>query len=354
MDRRRFLIPALAGLLLSGCAAFRGETTPVVGLVDHAMPAPAAAIATVPLSDPVVSVSEIPETTPVVEARPAAIGDDAARPYLSVAADRGSEDRTSRRPDQTGRRAIAAANRAAAAPSHRDRFEGGIQVFAWEAGRVFEVWTAPLRVTTLTLGEGETVIAKAAGDTVRWQIGEAASGEGPARRTHVMLKPLERGLETNLVLTTNRRVYLIDLKSGPPDGFNAAVAWTPTPTREAVPATTALEAPVDLRVADPVVMPEGPLDARYRLEPQGRRPRWTPSAVFNDGRRTFIAFDADLQVDEAPALFVIAANGEAQLANYRQAGGLFIVDRVFDRAELRLGDRRPQVVRIRRLQGDRS
>ena len=31
--------------------------------------------------------------------------------------------------------------------------------------------------------------------------------------------------------------------------------------------------------------------------------------------------------------------------------GLFIVDRVFDRAELRLGDRRPQVVRIRRLQG---
>ena len=64
-----------------------------------------------------------------------------------------------------------------------------------------------------------------------------------------------------------------------------------------------------------------------------------------------VAFDPDLQIDEAPALFVIAADGETQMVNYRQAGGLFIVDRVFDRAELRLGDRRPQIVRIRRLEG---
>ena len=101
-------------------------------------------------------------------------------------------------------------------------------------------------------------------------------------------------------------------------------------------------------------MPQGELDARYRIEPRGRRPRWTPTSVFNDGRRTFITFDADLQVDEAPVLFVIAPDGEAQMVNYRQVGGLYVVDRVFDRAELRLGDRRPQVVRIRRLAGARS
>ena len=220
-----------------------------------------------------------------------------------------------------------------------------MQVFAWSPGRVFEVWTAPLRVTTLTLAEGETLVAKAAGDTVRWQIGEASSGEGPSRRTHVLLKPLERGLETNLVLTTNRRVYLIDLRSGSPAEFNAAVAWDAIgiDSQTERPESTPVER--EVRVPDPVVMPEGPLDARYRLEYRGRAPRWTPSAVFNDGRRTFIAFHPDLQVDEAPVLFIIASDGEAQLTNYRQAGGLFIVDRVFDRAELRLGDRRPQVVR---------
>lgn len=243
----------------------------------------------------------------------------------------------------TGRAAIARANQAARAPSRADGFVGGVQVFAWSPGRVFEIWTAPLRVTTLTLGEGETLVSKAAGNTVRWQIGEVASGTGAARRTHVLLKPLERGLETNLVLTTDRRVYLLDLKSGAADAFNAAVAWD-----DAGQAGKVAEPETPARV-DPVATPQGPLDARYRIEPLGRRARWTPTSVFNDGRRTFIAFSTDLQVDEAPVLFVVAPDGEAQMVNYRQQGGLFVVDRLFDRAELRLGDRRPQVVRIRRL-----
>jgi type IV secretion system protein VirB9 len=245
----------------------------------------------------------------------------------------------------SGRAAIAVANQAARSPSRADGFVGGVQVFAWSPGRVFEVWTAPLRVTTLTLGEDEALVSKAAGDTIRWQIGEVTSGTGAARRSHVLLKPLERGLETNLVLTTNRRVYLLDLKSGAADAFNAAIAWDE-------PETSAPGANVEEpKGADPLVTPQGPLDARYRIEPRGRRARWTPLSVFNDGMRTFIAFDAYLQVDEAPVLFVLTPGGEAQMVNYRQQGGLFVVDRLFDRAELRLGDRRPQVVRIHRLAG---
>ena len=56
-------------------------------------------------------------------------------------------------------------------------------MFAYQPGEVYEVWTALLRVTTLTLSAGEMVISKAAGDTVRWQIGETESGEGAGRST---------------------------------------------------------------------------------------------------------------------------------------------------------------------------
>jgi P-type conjugative transfer protein TrbG len=344
MDPRRFLILAAAGLLLSGCAVLRGETAPPIILAgpvptDEAQVAPATE-----LPDEVQAAESPTETAEVSSP-------DGARPYWEIASPEGAAVPG---PVSEGRAAIVSANAAASAPSRSDAFVGGMQVFAWSPGRVFEVWAAPLRVTTLTLGVGETLVTKAAGDTVRWQIGEASSGDGRERRTHVLLKPLERGLETNLVLTTNRRVYLIDLKSGTPEGFNAAVSWDPPAGPDADEPAASVEAARDERVADPVVMPQGPLDARYRLVPEGRRPRWIPTTVFNDGRRTFIAFDPDLQVDEAPALFVIGPDGEAQLVNYRQAGGLFIVDRVFDRAELRLGDRRPQVVRIHRLEGGRS
>jgi len=337
MDTRRFLILAASGLLVSGCALFRPETGPPLVLAGASPPTHTTVATALEEVEPTLTppLMDAPSTTE----RPYA---EALRASVSAAS----------QPMVLGRTAIVAANSRASAPSRSDAFVGGVQVFAWSPGRVFEVWTAPLRVTTLTLGDGETLITKAAGDTIRWQIGEAISGEGAGRRTHVLLKPLERGLETNLVLTTNKRVYLIDLKSGAADGFNAAVAWdsgAPDLGSAGLPAVESLR---DMRVPDPVVTPEGPLDARYRIQPQGRQPRWTPSAVFNDGRRTFIAFDPDIQVDEAPALFVVAPGGETQLVNYRQAGGLLIVDRVFDQAELRLGDRRPQVVRILRIAGD--
>lgn len=232
-----------------------------------------------------------------------------------------------------------------------DRVEGGVQVFDWSPGRVYAVRTAPLRVTTLTLAPGETLMTRAAGDTVRWRLGEARSGAGTAARTHVLVKPLERGLQTNLVLTTDQRVYLVALSSGRVERFNPAVRWeipAPLTTPETIePVVTATPA-----ASASAAEAEGPLDARYRIDVRGRRPAWTPSAVFDDGRRTFIAFPAGVSATDAPALFAIGPDGEAQFVNYRQINGLYVADRLFERAELRLGDRRRQVVRIRRLAGD--
>ena len=337
MDPRRFLILAAASLLLSGCAVFRPPAP------ERVAAEPAVVVVEPTAPDMVVAEAAEPPAPTEIAVAPAV-----GQPYLAAP---DTEPEPAKASGLSGRSAIAAANTAARASSREDGFVGGVQMFDWSPGRVYEVWTAPLRVTTLSLAPGETLVAKAAGDTVRWQIGEAISGVGAAQVTHVLLKPLERGLETNLVLTTNRRVYLINLRSGGAEAFNAAIAWD---FASLIAEPSAERAAPAVPVSDPVVMPEGEPDGRYRIEPHGRRPRWTPTSVFNDGRRTFITFDADLQVDEAPVLFVIAPDGESQMVNYRQVGGLFVVDRIFERAELRLGDRRPQIVRIRRVIGARS
>ena len=329
MDTRRILILA-ASATLAACSTIQGEIAPP-------LVAEATGEVVVEIAEPV-RVEPSPTEVPYLPIE-AAVEPPAAAVQLPVARPASSA--------LSGRRAIAAANAAARASSREDGFVGGVQMFAWSPGRVFEVWAAPLRVTTLSLGAGEVLVAKAAGDTVRWQIGEAVSGEGASLRTHVLLKPLERGLETNLVLTTNRRVYLIDLRSGAADAYNAAVAWD----EEVLPSVEVAGAPSESVISSVVVLPEGELDARYRIEAGRRRPRWTPTSVFNDGLRTFMTFPPELQTDEAPVLFVIAPDGQAQMVNYRQAGGLFVIDRIFDRAELRLGDRRPQIVRIVRQGG---
>jgi type IV secretion system protein VirB9 len=251
-------------------------------------------------------------------------------------------------PATSGPAAIAAANELAREPSQAGGFLGGVQVFDYAPGRVYEVWTAPLRVTTLTLSPGERVVSKAAGDTVRWQIGETESGEGASRRPHIMVKPLERGLETNLVLATNRRVYLVQLRSGPPEAFNAAVTWdlngllgVPPPLEQKTEAAP--------KPGPALVAPQGPLDAGFRIKARGRRPAWTPSAVMTDRVRTFLIFPASVTTAETPALFALSPSGEAQMVNYRQQGGLWIVDRVLDAAELRIGGRRSAVVHTERV-----
>lgn len=329
MDTRRFLMIFAAAGLASGCASLKADED--LSALSALEPAPVS-----PVVASILVETEEPSSTMRPYLEPEAPRDVAATEAVAV-------PETAR----TGRDAIAAANVSARAASRSDQFVGGVQVFAWAPGRVYEVWTAPLRVTTLTLAPGETVQSKAAGDTVRWQIGDTTSGTGVEARTHILLKPLERGLETNLVLTTSHRVYLLSLKSGSAEAFNAAIAWDAPDSGRAASATRSAV------VQTSAVRPQGPLDARYRIRPAGRAPRWTPTAVFNDGVRTFITFPPGVWTDEAPALFVIAADGQAQLVNYRQEAGLFVVDRVFDEAELRLGAVRPRSVRLQRLAGDR-
>jgi type IV secretion system protein TrbG len=255
----------------------------------------------------------------------------AGLPAFSQAADLGEASQI------RGAAALARINRSAMEVSRLDRFVGGEQVFNYAPGRLYEVRTAPLRVTTLTLGRGETITALAGGDTAQWQIGQASSGEGTDTRQHVLVKPFEEGLETNLVVTTNRRVYLISLLSGPAAGFNAAVAWAPEPS--ASPVTASPPA-----TAEPVMLP-----TQYAILPKGKAPAWSPLAVATDGERTYITFADTFSTGAAPILRVLEPSGRPTIVNYRQVGQVFVVDGVIEAAELRLGDKPAQEVRIHRL-----
>jgi type IV secretion system protein VirB9 len=247
-----------------------------------------------------------------------------------------------------GLAAIRAANVEALSASRADGFVNAAQVFPYETGRVFEVWTAPLRITTISLEVGETITNKASGDTERWMIGDTTSGTGATLQTHILVKPYRAAIATNMVATTNRRVYLLSLRAAESaDAFNSAVTWThPQPLPNSGIKTTkaplAINGPLG-RTADIET-----LNQNYRIKAGWSRPPWTPISVSDDGRQTFITFPESLGSTEAPPLFVIADNGEAQLVNWRKQGNVYVVDRVFQNAELRLGGAKPKLVRIER------
>lgn len=239
--------------------------------------------------------------------------------------------------------AVRAANRAATIEASQSDFINAAAVYAYAENAVYRVYSAPGRVTDIALQGGETLVAVASGDTVRWVIGDTVSGTGAERRVHILVKPFSAGLSTNLVITTDRRTYHLALTSSAGPAM-AALSWTyPQDALLAIdrpgaggPVATALAAGLDI----------DKLHFDYRIT--GDKPAWRPLRAFDDGRQTYIEFPPSLGQGEAPPLFLVDREGKASLVNYRVQGRFYIVDRLFDVAELRLGTKRQDVVRITR------
>lgn len=244
--------------------------------------------------------------------------------------------------------AIRAANANATLEPRRPDFVNATAVYPFSEGTIYRAYTAPERVTDIALQPGENLVAVASGDTVRWVIGDTTSGTGAEKRTHVLVKPFTAGLATNLVITTDRRTYHVALTSttGP---AMAALSWS-YPQDELLAVRRAQEAAA---AAAPVAAGLEIERLNFGYEISGDRPPWRPLRAFDDGRQTFIEFPPSLAVGEAPPLFLVDGKGEAQLVNYRLRGRYYVVDRLFGTAELRLGTKRQQVVRINRI-GRRS
>lgn len=238
---------------------------------------------------------------------------------------------------------VRAANRAATLEPATSGYINAVQVYPFSEGAVYHVLTAPGQVTDIALQPGEALGAVAAGDTVRWVIGDTTSGTGESRRTHVLVKPFAPGLATNIIITTDRRTYHLSLTSAGRSAM-VAISWT-YPQDQLI----ALKAAADrARAAQPVATGLSVDQLHFDYVISGDRPAWRPVRAFDDGRQTYIEFPADLGTGEAPPLFLVDAKGTAQLVNYRVQGRYYVVDRLFEVAELRLGLKRQDIVRISR------
>lgn len=222
-------------------------------------------------------------------------------------------------------------------------FVNAVQVYPYGEGVLYRLFAAPERVTDIALQPGEAIVSVAAGDTVRWTVGDTTSGAGDSKRVHILVKPFAAGLSTNLVITTDRRAYYLQLESTPATAM-AALSWT-YPKDELI---AIRRQQAEAEAARPVAAGLAVEQLNFGYTVSGDKPAWRPSRAFDDGRQTFIEFPASVGVGEVPPLFVIGERGDAQLVNYRMTGRFYVVDRLFDVAELRLGTKKQAVVRITR------
>ena len=244
---------------------------------------------------------------------------------------------------------VDAANQAALQEPSAHGYVDAIQVYPFTEGALYRLYAAPEQVTDIALQPGENLVSVSAGDTVRWVVGNTASGTGSDKQVHILVKPFAPGLTTNLIIMTDRRSYHLELESTVHTSM-AAISWTyPEDQLFALQQQNA-QADAAEPVADNVALS----DLHFRYDITGDDPPWRPIRAFDDGAKVYIEFPSRIDQGEAPPLFVVGPQGDDQLVNYRVHDNYYIVDSLFAAAELRLGEAPQQVVRISRTDVEAS
>jgi type IV secretion system protein TrbG len=210
--------------------------------------------------------------------------------------------------------------------------------FVYSPTALYEIFCREGHITDIQLQPGEEPLYVGGGDTIRWMIDKAQSGSGDAKQWHIFVKPLKSKITTNLVITTDKHAYQIRVRAA--NFFNPFIGWTyPAEEKSAFLRQQAQE---KKRADENISLTVAPdkINFNYTIEAQTAWYQsaysWTPKLAFDDGTRTYIQMSVGMKSGEAPALFVKDEEG-VNLVNYRVKDNYYIVDRIFDQAELRCG-----------------
>lgn len=216
----------------------------------------------------------------------------------------------------------------------------GAFYFTYYEGGIYKIHCKEGYLTDIILQPGEKITAILGGDTARWMVDKAQAGSAQGEQGHVYVKPLRAGLATNLIINTDRHTYQLQLESS--NWYCPMVGWVYA--EEAAAFYRAKEEKEKENINLSKTSPDR-LNFNYKF--QKKKFHWTPTQVFDDGIKTYIRMPSGMSSDEAPALMLKTSSGELMIVNYRVQGYCYIVDRLFEEAEMRVGK---DIVKIKRGQ----
>ena len=216
--------------------------------------------------------------------------------------------------------------------------------FNYIEGSIYKINCKVGFLTDIKFHKGEKVTFVGGGDTSKWSIDTTNTGSGADAVAHLYIKPLKKETDTNLIVNTDRHTYQIIITSA--ESYNPMVTWS-------YGAEEQLAGKIQ-KQKDENLFTERNLNAftpekmNYGYQVKNDKDfSWAPTIVFDDGAKTFIKMPENVSQGNMPVLFIKEKGNRKKLAlvNYRVKDGFYIVDRLFDEAELRVSEK--EFVRIK-------
>lgn len=218
-------------------------------------------------------------------------------------------------------------------------------------GEVIPIITCrPMRMTDVALEPGESITGIHAGDSVRWMFAPSQSMKNGLAVSHIVVKPSEPGISTNLLIHTDKRSYNLDFTATDSEQYIRGIAFSYQTNDLTSIFVKSQQNNYKKSLEDELQSDFNGVDfdslyTRYTIIDKNKVD-WKPDAVFDDGNKTYIRMPQ--RFSETPAFYIYLDKKET-LSNFRVKGRYYIVDRLFDRAYLKIGNKRVAIVRDEKL-----
>ena len=201
-------------------------------------------------------------------------------------------------------------------------------VFQYAPNQLYKVYCRVGYLTDIALKEGESITFVGGGDTASWMLDTSTVGNTP----HLYIKPIANDVNTNIVVNTTEHTYQLILNSS--DWYNPMVRWN-YGIENTINVQKQKKKDEKIIVGDTNAYSVDRLNFDYTVT--GSQD-WKPVMVFDDGQRTFIKFKR--LTSNTPALFIKEKGKKAvSMVNYKIKDNCYIVEKVFDEAQLRLSEK---------------
>lgn len=190
-----------------------------------------------------------------------------------------------------------------------------------------------LRICVMELEPGEQLYSMGTGDQVRWNIDHGTTGPG-GKTVYVTVSPTDYDLTTNLVISTDRRMYHLTLDSPPKKHGTTSLNPLEAYTRH-----VKFYYPSQMRVIE-AVEPEkeepshflgaevDQLNYGYEWRAENGFP-WEPLAIFDDGKRVYLRVPPEA---DGAGVLLLGEKSDARSGSYIVRDEFFVIEQAFEEA----------------------
>ena len=216
-----------------------------------------------------------------------------------------------------------------------------LKAWYYRKGHVYQLHCQTFHTTVIQLEPGE--ILKESPYLSETDVWRLSFGQGIAdglETTFLMLKPDYAGLTSTLTLVTDRRLYMIELKSYK-DHYMPFVSWVYPNYEDTRTAFTKWENDKNL-VEEFSGMNAENLSFDYKIRHSiNNKPAWLPVLVYDDGQKTYIVLDKKSLNMTIPTVF----KKNREIVNKEVRKNIIVINELIEKVTLRSGKQKVTIIK---------